>query len=518
MRNRKLRVLSLILATMMLVGMLAGCSSKGSSDKNSDKTTGDSSKGTAKDTLIVATMSETPSVHYADHNATAGSYVNALTYDTLFRSDKDLKPQPHLVESYENLSDTVWQFKLKSGIKFHNGETMTANDVKASLEKAKTYPEVSLYNDSISSVEVVDDLTFKITTPAPSAILLNNLCHHGNAIVPKSLIDSNNDFGKNPIGSGPYVFKNWTLGDSLEFEAFADYFDGAPAIKKIVWKTIPEGSSRTIAMEAGEVDFVIEVEAMDADRLKENSDVTVYEFNSTEENWLMLNNEKPGLDNVLVRKAINAAIDKDSVVTVAMNGQGKPALSACPANLLGASDENTDKYDVEKAKKYLADSKVDPASVKLSIICSNDWKKRAGEVIQANLKEVGITADIESMDLATYLSTTAEGNYTAAIGGYTASDMVSYMVGVYHSKSINASNKTRVNDAKVDELIDKAAATIDEGEREKILKECTARLNDLCTQAPLFQGVVMRAYNKNLEGVLITNSGDMYFDKAKWAA
>ena len=128
---------------------------------------------------------------------------------------------------------------------------------------------------------------------------------------------------------------------------------GAPKIKNMTWKIIPEGSSRTIALEAGEVDFVVEVEAMDGDRLKENSDLTVIEYNSTNVTWLMLNNEKPGLDNEAVRHAINTAIDKESVVTVAYNGMATPALSQMPMNFEGATEENADTYDVEKAKEWL---------------------------------------------------------------------------------------------------------------------------------------------------------------------
>ncbi len=245
MRNRKSRVLSLLLVGAMTVGLLAGCSNNGSSDQS------DTGNGETKDTIVIATMSETPSVHPADHNATAGSYMNLLTYSTLFNTDMEMQAQPNLVDTYENVSDTVWNFTLKEGIKFHDGTEMKAEDVKASLEWAKTFAEVSLYNKTIETVEVTGDYSFTITTNVPDAILLNNLCHHGNAIVPKALIDSGHDFGEEPIGSGPYKLVEWKRGDSLEFEAFEDYFGGAPAIKHMIWKIIPEGSSRTIALEAG---------------------------------------------------------------------------------------------------------------------------------------------------------------------------------------------------------------------------------------------------------------------------
>ena len=497
-----------MLAGVITLGLFAGCSKDASQSSTS---------GGSKDSIVIATMSETPSLSPYDHNATAGVYMNLLTYSTLFRTDVEMNPQPNLVESYENTSETEWVFKLKQGVKFHNGDEMKAEDVAASIEHGKTCPEINLFNRCVETIEAVDDYTFKITTPGPSAILLNHLCHHGNAIVPKKLIDEGHDFNEDPVGSGPYKLVEWKRGDSLTFEAFDDYFLGAPKIKNMTWKIIPEGSSRTIALEAGEIDMIIEVEAMDGDRLKENSDLTVIDYNSTNVTWLMLNNEVPGLDNQDVRHAINSAIDKESVVTVAYNGMATPAVSQMPMNFEGATEENADTYDVEKAKEWLEKSGVDPASVKFSIICSDDTKKRAGEVVQANLKEIGINCEIESMDLATYLSATAEGDFTASIGGYSSSDLLSYVVGVYHSSSINASNKTRLNDPEVDALIDQAKVTIDETERVAILEQLSAKLNEICSQAPLWQPLTMRAFNAGLQGVEVNDGGSLYFENVYWA-
>ncbi len=512
MRKRNLRAISLLLAGVMSLGLFAGCSKDSGDKKDPGK------GGGAKDSIVIATMGETPSLSPTEHNAVAGDYMNALNYATLFRSGVDnLDPEPYLVDSYENVDESTWHFKIKEGVKFHNGDTMTADDVVASLQWAQGFAEVNLYNKNFVSISKVDDLTVEIKTDGPDAMVLSNLCHHGNAIVPKKLIDEGHDFNESPIGAGPYKLVEWKRGDSIEFEAFEDFFLGAPKIKHMTWKIIPEGSSRTIALEAGEIDFIIEVEAMDADRLKENSDLKVISFEHTSHNWLMLNNEKPGLDNQDVRHAINSAIDKESVVTVAYNGLATPSWTATPSNFPGTTDENADTYDVEKAKEYLDASGVDPASVKFSIICSDDTKKRAGEVIQANLKEIGINCEIESMDLATYLSATAEGDYTAAIGGYTSSSLLSYVVGVYHSSSINASNKTRLVDAEVDALIDQAKATLDEDEQVAIFEKLSARLNLLCSQAPLYQPLTLRAYKAGLEGVEVNDSGSIRFENVYWA-
>ena len=507
MKKRKTRAASLVLALAMTTGLLAGCSqsSGGSSDT-----------GEQRDDIIIATANETPSLSPTEHNAVAGSYMNLLTYNTLFRTGMDLEPEPDLVESYENVSETQWNFTIKQGVKFHDGTEMTVEDVKASLEWAKTFPEVSLYNNDIVSVDIVDDTTVQITTDGPDAMLLNNLCHHGNAIVPKALIDAGHDFNTEPIGTGPYQFVEWNRGDSIVFEAFEDYFKGAPAIKKMTWKVIPEGSSRTIALEAGEVDFVVEVEGMDVDRLKENPDMELIQYEATSELWLMMNNEKPQFQNQNVRHAINSAINKEDLVTVAYNGLATPAISQCPMNFAGATEENADVYDVAKAQEYLEQSGVDPSTITFSIISSDDQKKRAAEVIQANLKEIGITCDIESMDLATYLSTTTEGNFTACLGGYNTTDQLLFVQGMYHSESIGGSNRSRLNDPKVDAYIDQAMVTLDAEERQAILEELNAYLNEVCTLVPLWQTVAVRAYNADLKGVEINAVGNLYFKDCYW--
>ncbi|HJA35520.1 MAG TPA: ABC transporter substrate-binding protein [Firmicutes bacterium] len=501
--------LGILLTLTLLVGLFAGCS-QGDTPSNSGTSAND------RDSIVIATLGETPSVHPYDHNATAGSYMNLLTYDTLFHNDVNQNPQPHLVESYENIDDSTWQFTLKQGVLFHNGEEMKAQDVEASIEWAMTFAEVMPSHEKMLGIDVVDDYTFTLHTDGPYALLITNLASHGNAILPKSLIDQGHDFGEEPIGSGPYKLVEWNRGDSLVFEANEDYFNGAPAIKSMTWRIIPEGSGRTIALEAGEVDVVIEVESMDYERLKETEGITVAEYDSTSITWLYLNNEVPGLDNQNVRHAINSAINKESVVEVALNGLGTPAIGQLPSNLAGYSEENADAYDVERAREFLAASGVDPSTLSFPIITSNDTRRRAGEVIQANLQEIGINVELESMDLATYLSATSEGDYTAAIGGWTSNVLLDCLIGVYHSSGINASNKTRISDPELDALIDEAGVTLDEEERNAILEQACARANELCPAAPLFLETGLRAYNSDLKGVEVSQSGTIYFDRVSW--
>lgn len=431
--------------------------------------------------------------------------------------DENLVPQPSLVESYEIVSDTEWVFKLKQGVKFHNGEEMKAADVKASLELCKASPEVALYGQSTGTIEVVDDYTIKITTDGPQSGLLSDLTHHGNAILPAALIESGHDFNKEPIGTGPYKLKAWNKGESLEFEAFEDYFEGVAPIKNVIWKVIPEGSSRTMALEAGEADLIIEVESTDVARLKDNPDVTVFDEAGTSHNWMMINNEIAPFNNISFRKALASAIDKDAIVQVALNGGGSPSYSMLPECFPGVVTDNAPTYDPEQAKAYFAESGLNAADCGFSLICSDDTKLRAGQVIQSSLKDVlGIDIQLESMDLATYLDVTTTGDYQAAIGGYTSSGSLGFATGVYHSSSINASNKTRTNEANIDALIDEMKATLDPAENEKVVTELSKAVNDNCPQIPLYLRNNVRAYNAKITGFNLNAGGNTYYETFSW--
>ena len=467
MTKKLMRSLVPVMALSLAVGLFTGCSGSGEEETTAaaagteaaggdateaaDSGDSGSTSGSTKDTLIIATANETPSVTTNLHNAVAGDYLNKMTHNGLFKTDENMEVVPDLVESYENTSDTEWIFHLKQGVLFHNGEEMKAEDVKASLELCKESPEVSQYGTSTGTIEVVDDYTIKITTDGPQAGLLSDLTHHGNYILPADLIESGHDFNSEPIGTGPYKLVAWNKGESLEFEAFEDYFDGAAPIKHITWRVIPEGSSRTMALEAGEVDLIIEVETTDATRIAETDGLTLYSEAGTSHNFMMINNEVAPFNNIDFRKALASAIDKNAIVQVALNGDGSATDCLLPECFEGTTNEGAVTYDPEQAKAYLEASGLDPAQCGFSLICSDDTKLRAGQVIQSSLKEnLGIDIQLESMDLATYLDVTASGDYQAAIGGYTSSNVLAYALGVFHSSSINASNKTRTNDPAID--------------------------------------------------------------------
>ena len=511
------KLLSLLLALTMVFSF-AACGTTEEEETTKDPAGNDEEvKAEVKDTIIIATANEPPTLHPYDHNAVAANYMNGLTFNTLMSSNVEtLDPEPDLAESVAALNDNLWEVKLRKGVKFHNGDEMKAEDVVASMEYAKTEysAQTSIYTNWWSELEIVDDYTVHIHTEVPCAKATVNLTSI--KVVPKKLIDEGNDFNTNPVGTGPYVFKNWTLGDSLTFEAFPDYWEGEAGIKNMTWRIIPEGSSRTIALEAGEIDVIIEVESNDGDRLANTEGITLLNRTGTGHNQLIINNSAYPFNNQDFRHGVNCAVDKEAVAQVALNGAGQGIWGQTPSVFSGYTEENMDKYDKELAQEYFDKCGMDVTTVSFSCICSDDIKRRAAEVIQANLAEFGITMNLESMDLATYLSAVSDGNFESAIGGYTTSTMMSFIEGKYLSADAGGNNKT-FKDEKLDEMYLAAVQILDEAERTAALEACVARLNEVCPAVPIYLVNQVRAYNSDLQGIELSAVGGLKWQYVTWA-
>ena len=264
--------------------------------------------------------------------------------------------------------------------------------------------------------------------------------------------------------------------------------------------------------------MIIEVETADISRLSEMEGVTLFSEMGTAHNFMMINNEIAPFNNVDFRKAIASAIDKEAVIKVAVNGDATPTDSMVPDCFPGTTSEGAPTYDVEAAKEYLEASGLSPEECSFTLICSDDTKLRAGQVIQSSLKEnLGIDIQLESMDLATYLDVTASGDYEAAIGSYTSSTLLAYTMGNYHSSMIGASNKTRINDPELDALMEKLRATLDPEENKAVAEELSIALNGICPEIPLYMKNNTRAYNSNLQGFNCNASATTYYEQMSWA-
>lgn len=504
------RILMIILVLALVVGTLAGCSSteadsEGDAEEKTEEVS--SSEVVEKDEIVIALSADITSLDPQGHNDTKSEAVSFLLFNRLFRLNTDFEVVPDLAESWEQPSDTEWVIKIKEGVKFHNGNEMTSEDVKFSLERSLEQPKVKHVLEQMESVEIVDDYTVKITTKSAFAPFLYSLVHAGVSIVPKEYVESGDEFN-NPVGSGPYTFVEWTSGDKVVVEKNEDYFDqeNMGQSSKITFRVIPEGASRTIALETGEVDVVQELPTMDINKVVDNGQLKLYQKPSTRVDFFAMNNEMEPFNNKKVRQAMNYAINKDAIMAVAIDGAGTEAKSVLAPSMLGYK-AGPYKYDVEKAKALLAEAGYADGFT-MTISTSGDNRKRIAEIIQANLMEVGITAEIKMLEWGTFIDAIMNGDEQSLIIGWTSNpDPDATLTPLYLSENIGGMNFSRINEEKLDNLIVSAREELKMEKRVEIYNELHEYIMDEAPIVPLFIKNNVVGANKGLKGVELSPQG-----------
>jgi peptide/nickel transport system substrate-binding protein len=301
------------------------------------------------------------------HRTTATHAVNVLAniYDTLVGRDASLALRPALAVSWRAVDATTWEFKLRPGVKFHNGEPFNAQAVKFSFERMldpKTkWPGAGALRP-IKTVTVVDDATVRFVTERPWPLLPRYLGYYG-MIVPPAYLAQNGDEGliRQPVGTGAYRFVRWVKDDRVELEANADYWGGKPRIGRVVFRAIPSESSRLAELLAGSIHVMNLVPPELFKPIQDSSRAKLVEGRSLSVYFVIANLVNIGKDRPMadprVRQALNHAIDRQAILSSIMHNVGKPVATVCTEVMLGCDPSvQPFAYDPERAKALLREA------------------------------------------------------------------------------------------------------------------------------------------------------------------
>ncbi|MDC3414352.1 glutathione ABC transporter substrate-binding protein [Terrihalobacillus insolitus] len=504
MKN-KMKVVLFALLTFAIV-VVAGCSGGASSSDNGESED-------VKQDITYAATSDVVGLSPIDTNDSVSTAMIGQIYETLFtRNPETMEIEPLLAESYETPDENTWEIKLKEDIKFQDGTDFNAEAVKYTFDQFKdperAAPRASLL-EPVESVEVKGEYTVVIKTKYPYGPLLAALSHQ-NASIVSPTADKEGDINSEPVGTGPFVFEEWVQGDRVTLKKNPDYWQGEPTLETVTMKVVPEYSTAVSMLETQEVDFIDGVPSEQLSRLESIDSVEIQKREGTPVYYLGFNMEKEPFNDLEFRKAVAYAVNTEEYVDQ-LKGLGIQNDSIIGPKVFGYKEEAKDagyEYDPEKAKQLLQDNGYEDQEITLLAANTGSYMKMA-EIVQAQLSNVGLNVEIESMEWGTFLDTTAQGNFEMTFLGWTNStaDGSELLYPNLHSDNIGSSNRMRYNNPEFDKLVEESRTSVDQSVRlEKLNQANLVAIKD-AVWIPMNHGVVSAAYDKSVKGLEMDPTG-----------
>jgi 4-phytase/acid phosphatase/peptide/nickel transport system substrate-binding protein len=341
---------------------------------------------------------------------TSANTAAAAIFDTLATLNDNGEAVPKLAVSWSHSDDyKTWTFKLRPGVKFHDGTPFNAQAVKENFDRQKDPANkcrCAFYISSIISVQTTDDLTvvYNFSDPAVNFPATQSIQSSNNVMQsPTAWKTKGDDYNRNPVGTGPYILKSWTAGDRMVLEKNPDYWDkGKPYLDRIILKPLPDAQSRFASLQSGEADIIWDDEA-DADnilRAQKDTKLTVHTYKGSGAAVYAVNTKNPPFDDVRVRQAVVMALDRPKMSQAVSNGLSRPASNPYgDGSWVKCKDDGALPFDLEKAKALVKDYGK-PVEFKM-LVTATPRGRTVGQVLQQLWKRAGINMEIEQVDQAT---------------------------------------------------------------------------------------------------------------------
>ena len=430
--------------------------------------------GVQAEELVVA--QEDSPVSLSPHAANDGPSIQIFSqiHETLIDLNEDMEIEPGLAQDWEQVDDLTWEFEIYEGVYFHNGEELTADDVVFTLERLldpDTGAPGAFIVDFLEEIEEVDEYTIRLTTAEPYAPILNHLAHPVTDILNRQAVEeAGDDYGTlEAVGTGPYEYVEWSTGDYIELERFEDYRGEVPDPETVTIRPIVEDTVRAIELETGGVDIAYGIAPPDEERLREDPESSLEPYHSLAILYVGLNVQEEPLDEIEVRQALNYAVNTEDIIEHIYGGHGAEADGPLAENIRGYNpDLEGYEYDPDKAGEILADAGYED-ELTLSLYTTEDPQYlQTAELVQDNLRQVGVDVEVVTLDLGDMLDRTAQGEHDMFVitWGTITGDADYGLYPTFHSDQFGEpGNRTFYASDRVDELLERARTVTDEGER-----------------------------------------------------
>jgi peptide/nickel transport system substrate-binding protein len=435
-----------------------------------------------------------------DHVMKFGLFTPLIQYDS------DLRPTPHLAESWEMHGDTAITFTLRDDVRWHDGQPVTAEDVKFTFDMAKDPETASLlasaYLEPVESAEVLDARTIHFRFAYPHAQALEDFWWPP---VPRHLLEgvsaaemARAPFNRQPVGSGPYRFVEWRSAERVVLEANPDFpegLGGPPAAGRVVFRVIPEAATRLTELLTGGIHIQLNVEPDQVQRVEETGATSLHSAPGTTLFYIGWNNQRAPFDDARVRRAMTLAIDRQQIMDALLRGHARAASSTVPPWHPMAPGVDPLPHDPEQAARLLDEAgwqaggdgvrrNAQGQELRFRLMTSERALNRAiVEVVQNQLRAVGARAEIEVLEFQTMLAQHRTREFDAVLSNWVLDNfqMASAPRSLFHSEQADtegSANRSGVRIPRLDRLIEEGAMATDDGRAREIWREVTAVLQE----------------------------------------
>ncbi len=485
---------------------------------------------TAPQSLNMAVGAPVTSLDPHFHQLSPNNAVASMIFDRLINTDGQARMQPGLAESWTAIAPDVWEFKLRRGVRFHNGNEFTAEDVVFTFQRVPNVPNspssFAAFVRPIRGVEVVDPHTLRITTNGPYPLLpqdmtniyiLDRETHQG-------VTTEDFNAGRAAIGTGPYRMVSHRMGDRIEFERNEQYFGERPAFARVNYRMITNDSARTAALLAGDVDFIDQVPTADLTRLRGDQRLAMSEVTGLRLIYLSFDHHRDDaspfvtdaegrpiprnpLRDIRVRRALSMAIDRQAIVDRVMEGAGTPTAQFFPPGIFSfINDFPAQRPDPEGARRLLAEAGF-PQGFRITLHGPNDRYPNDGRVIQAigqMWTRIGVRTAVEAQPWTTFVARAGRGEFSAFLIGWGSNPEGSHplrnlIATPNRDRGWGASNRGRYSNAAIDAQLEEALREIDDTRREQLLIAAQRAAFEDVAIVPLYIQTNIWAMRRNLQ-------------------
>lgn len=457
-------------------------------------------------TLIIGADAEPAGIDPHKSTSFSSARVTTKIYESLVQTDENMNVIPSLAKSWENPDDSTYVFKLKQGVKFHNGREMTADDVKYSFERILNPDNACIaksYFKKVTEINVIDEYTVEFKLSEPYAPFMSYLTSVYASIIPKEVVEENGDLMQVACGTGAFMLDEWIPDNQMTLIKNPEYHvEGQPKLDSVVLSVLPDESSRLAALRTGAVHLTT-LGSQNIELVEKNEDVIVKSYQSKNYTFLGFNMNIEPFNNVKVRQAMSLAVDREELAKIVYNGEAVVSGPVPPAYGKWALDVENNQYfkqDIEKAKALLKEAGYeDGFEVEITVPSSYAEVVSTAQVLIQQFEKIGITATIKQLEIGQYVDAwkTTDHQVMAGLNG-SGTDPDRAISFFFNTEG--SANVWGYSDEVFDELTNEGKVTVDPAKRVELYLKAQERLFE---QSPnIFFNAPMKYYfvRSNIEG------------------